>query len=87
MAGPGPLASPDKVIGVVLLCALSLNAFYVAKWAFMCQLCGSKRVRLGPFWGCFGPFLLFSRAPSPHWRRSGLGVPGNAIQGRLLVLL
>ena len=32
------LASPDKVIGVVLLCALSLPAVYVGKWAFMCRL-------------------------------------------------
>ena len=50
------LAKPDKVMGVVLLCALSLNAVYVAKWAFMCPLCGLKRARLGLFWGHFRCF-------------------------------
>ena len=59
MAGAGcfeALACFNKVIGVVLLCALSLNSVYVAKWAFMCPLCGLKRARLGLFWGHFRCF-------------------------------
>ena len=49
-------------------------------------LCG----RLGPFWGCFGPVLLFSSSPLSRWRRSGLGVPGGSMRfqsGSLLVPL
>ena len=44
------MASPDRVIGVVLLCAHPRNAVYVAKWTFMCPLCGSKMGLWGLFW-------------------------------------
>ena len=48
-------------------------------------LCAHYVGRKGPVWGCFGavlgPFSLFSRSPSPHVRRFGLGVPGNEIRG------
>ena len=46
----GGLASPNRVIGVVLLCAHPRNAVYVAKWTFMCPLCGSKMGLWGLFW-------------------------------------
>ena len=44
------MASPNRVIGVVLLCAHPRNAVYVAKWTFMCPLCGSKMGLWGLFW-------------------------------------
>ena len=77
------LASPDKVIGVVLLCALSLNAVYVAKWAFMCPSCGLKRARLGLFWGCFGDHFRCFRGPQvpmcvdSAWECPGMSRSGN----------
>ena len=38
-------------------------------------------VEKSPFGAVLGPFSLFSRSPSPHVRRFGLGVPGNGIRG------
>ena len=83
------LAIPDRVFGVVLLCAHPRNALYVVKWTFMCPLRGSKMGRLeaalGQFRRCWGHEV-------PCWRCFGQGEGlemldmGCPCQGLLLVL-
>ena len=64
---------------MVLLCALSLNSVYVCgEMGFYVPI---MWVEKSPFGAVLGPFSLFSRSPSPHVRRFGLGVPGNGIRG------
>ena len=74
----GRLASSNRVIGVVLLCAHPRNAVYVAKWTFMCPLCGSKMGRLGAL---LGQFCRCWGHEVPCWRCFGQGGPGNARYG------
>ena len=73
--GEKKLASSNRVIGVVLLCAHPRNAVYVAKWTFMCPLCGSKMGRLGAL---LGQFCRCWGHEVPCWRCFGQGGPGLA---------
>ena len=70
------LASPDRVIGVVLLCAHPRNALYVENWIFMCSLRGSKMGRLeavlGQFRRCWGHEVPFLRCFGQIWPRNAI---------------
>ena len=84
------LAGGDGVIGVVLLCAHPRNAVYVAKWTFMCPLCGSKMGLWGLFWVNFAVVGAMKFPVGVVSAREGLAWPGDAGYGvcqGLLVLL
>ena len=74
--GSQSLARRDRVLGVVLLCAHPRNAFYVAKWTFMCPLRGSKMGRLGAVLGqfrrCWGHEVPFLRCFGQIWPRNAI---------------